>query len=80
MSTTTFDPVLTETSEILGEQAGETIDELVRDALNQGTTVLYANSKTQRTNLLSTDIITVTDVRKIALQMELFLRGVKRIW
>lgn len=68
---TTIDPILTETTEILGEQAGETIDEVVRDVLVAGTTLLYANSRTSRNTIIATDIITVADVRKIALQMEL---------
>lgn len=73
VSTTTFDPVLTEASEILGEQAGETIDELVRDVLNAGTSVIYANSRADRTYIANnaTDYITVADLRKVALQLEI---------
>lgn len=71
VSTTTIDPVLTETTELLGDQAGESIDELVRDTLVAGTTVLYANSRTSRVTIVATDIITIADVRKIALQLTL---------
>jgi len=72
VSTVTIDPVLTETTEILGEQAGETMDELVRDTLVLGTTVLYAQARTGRTYLeaASTSYITTADVRRIALQLE----------
>lgn len=71
VSTTTIDPILTETTEILGEQAGETIDELVRDVIVAGTTILYVGTETQRTNIAGTDNITAADVARIALQMEL---------
>lgn len=73
VSTTTIDPLLTETTEILGEQAGETIDEIVRDVIVAGTTVLYSTvgTATARDEIASTDIITAADVQLIALQMKL---------
>lgn len=71
VSTTTIDPILTETTEILGEQAGETIDELVRDTLVAGTTVLYVGTETARNTIAATDTITPADVLRIALQMEI---------
>lgn len=73
VSTTTIDPLLTETTEILGEQAGETIDEIVRDVIAAGTTVLYStvSANTQRSDIATTDIITAADVQLIALQMKL---------
>lgn len=71
VSTTTIDPLLSETSEILGEQAGETIDELVRDTLVAGTTIVYANAQTARNQVAATDTITPADVALIALTMEL---------
>ena len=40
---TGIDPVLTETIELLGEQAGETLDEIVRDVVAAGTNVLYSD-------------------------------------
>jgi len=71
VSTTTIDPLLTETSEILGEQAGETIDELVRDTLVAGTTVIYSGTNVARNTIAAGDIIDAEDVLRIALQMEL---------
>lgn len=71
VSTTTIDPILTETTELLGEQAGESIDELVRDTLVAGTTVLYVTPRVSRVTIVAADIITVADVRKIALQLTL---------
>lgn len=63
VSTTTIDPVLTETTALLGEEAGETIDELIRDQLVLGTTVLYANSRTSQITVASGDNMTVADLR-----------------
>lgn len=40
---TTLDPLLTETAEILGDQAGTTIDQVRRDVLVAGTSVAYSN-------------------------------------
>lgn len=68
VATTTFDPILTETTTVLGEQAGETIDELVRDVLNQGTTVYLSStaSASAARNAISTgDIISVLELRKV---------------
>lgn len=69
--TTTFDPLLSESTDILAEQAAETIDELIRDTVTAGTTVFYANARTARVNLVATDNITVADVANIAMQMKL---------
>ena len=72
VATVTIDPILTETTQILAENAAETLDQLTRDDLiSQGTTVLYANSRVSRVTIVAGDIITVVDLRKIVLQMEL---------
>ncbi len=71
VQTTTIDPLLAETTDILAEQAGETIDELVRDTIVAGTTVQYANDATSRTTIGTNDSITPADVALIALNMEL---------
>lgn len=36
---TSIDPIMTETSQLLGEQGGQTVDAIVRDILAAGTTV-----------------------------------------
>jgi len=40
----TYDPILTETAEILGEQAGDSLDQLCRDVMAAGTTIQYAST------------------------------------
>src|SRR4029077_4273723 len=71
VSTTTIDPLLKESTDILAEQAAETIDELVRDTAIAGTTVFYAGGRVSRVTLAAGDIITVADVVNIAMQMQL---------
>lgn len=61
---TAIDPILTETAQLLGEQAGESIDTLVRDILAAGTSVQYANGKVSRVTVAATDVLTVTEIRK----------------
>lgn len=57
------DPVLVEAAEILGDQMGDTIDQLTRDVLAAGTVVTYVGD-TSRGGVTSTDLITATEVRK----------------
>jgi N4-gp56 family major capsid protein len=50
------DANLMETAEVLGEQAGETLDILTRDVLTAGTNVVYVN-QTQRSDITTSDTI-----------------------
>lgn len=59
-----LDPLLTETSQIMGENAGESMDTIVRDIIAAGTNVLYANGKASRVTVASTDKITALDILK----------------
>lgn len=61
---TAIDPVLDETADLLGEQSAETLDVVAREVLAAGTTVQYANGKTARNTITSTDVLTVLEVRK----------------
>jgi N4-gp56 family major capsid protein len=60
----TPDPILTETAEILGDQVGDTLDQLTRDVMIAGTTVQYASTATQRTDVTAAMKLTATEVRK----------------
>jgi N4-gp56 family major capsid protein len=40
----TYDPILTETADILGEQAGLSLDTMLRDIMAAGTTIQYAST------------------------------------
>ena len=61
---TSIDPVLAETAELLGEQAGLTIDRIVRDVLHTGTSVQYSAGRVSRVTVAAGDILTVDEIRK----------------
>ena len=59
-----IDPVITESTDVLGEQAGESIEEIARAELVTGTSVVFANAVANRATLAAvTDRIDSTDVR-----------------
>lgn len=57
-------PRVLELNEALGRQAGETMDSLTADVLAGAKNVQFPNGKTARSELKSTDVLTVTDIRK----------------
>lgn len=59
-----IDPVLTETGQVLGEQAGLTLDTVVRDVVAAGTNVQYANGGISRATVAKTDVLNSTEIRK----------------
>lgn len=61
---TSIDPILTETAELLGEQAGYTIDTIIRDIIVAGTSVQYANNRASRVTVAAGDNLTVLEIRK----------------
>lgn len=58
------DPIITETTEILGDQASDTFDQLTRDVLAAGTSVFYANGVGGRSSVAAN--VALADYRKIA--------------
>lgn len=61
---TAIDPILTETAQLLGEQAGESIDAITRDILAAGTSVQYAAGRASRATVAAGDNLTVDEIRK----------------
>jgi N4-gp56 family major capsid protein len=61
---TTYDPILTETSEILGDQMGDTLDQLTRDVMVAGTTVQYASTAAARGDITAAMKLTAAEVRE----------------
>lgn len=66
ISLVAIDPVVTESTELLGEQAGLTLDTVTRDVLVEGTTVQYAGGKTSTDAITASDKLTSTEVKKCA--------------
>jgi len=64
---TGIDPVLTETSELLGEEAQVVIDNRIQEAISTGTNVYFAGNVTTRAGLetATTKYLTASDIKKI---------------
>lgn len=60
-----IDPMVTETSQLMGENAAESMDSIVKDIVTAGTNVVYAGGKLSRATITATDIITASDILKI---------------
>lgn len=60
----TLDPVLTETAELLGQQAGNSLDQICRDVIIAGTTVQYASTASGRTSVTSSMKMTRQEIRE----------------
>ena len=59
----TEDPVRLEANEVLADQAGDTLDQIVRDILVAGTSVIYSGtSNTQNDHVAAGDVITSANV------------------
>ena len=61
---TTLDPLLTETADVLGQQAGNSLDQLCRDVIIAGTTVQYASTSTSRVTVTSSMKLNRDEVRQ----------------
>lgn len=61
---TTLDPVLTETADVLGQQAGNTLDQLCRDVIIAGTTIQYASTSSSRATVASSMKISRDEIRE----------------
>lgn len=61
---TAIDPIITEATELIGQQAGRTLDTITREIITAGTNVAFANGKTARTGLAATDTLKVIDIQK----------------
>lgn len=62
VSLTNVEPVLTEAAEVLGEQAGQSLDIIYRDTLVAGTSVIYSSGDANRAAV--SHLITTTDLDK----------------
>lgn len=67
---TGLDPVVTELSEVLGEQAGEKIEAITLATLTAGTQVVYGGGKLARTELTKEDVLTADMILKVATQLK----------
>lgn len=61
---TTLDPLLTETADLLGQQAANSLDQLCRNVMVAGTTVQYASTATTRLTVTSSMKLNRAEVRE----------------
>lgn len=67
---TSFLDLPMEYKKLIGQNAGETINEKVRDVLKAGTSVNYANAAAARQNLIGTDTADLDDFIDVATSLE----------
>lgn len=60
----TYDPILTETAEILGDQAGDSIDQLCRNVVAAGTTIQYASTAAADTDITAAMVLNRAEVKE----------------
>lgn len=65
LSMTAFDNVISSGVELLGYQAGLTVDTVVRDVVAATSNVVYASGVADRTAIANTNVATIADVRKV---------------
>lgn len=67
---TAIDNNMVEATELLGNQAGETLDTVTREILNSGTNVIYAGGVASRQALTGTQVPKVIDFQKVARKLK----------
>jgi len=60
----TLDPIMTENSELLGQQAGNSLDQVCRDVIIAGTTIQYASTATSTVTVTASMKLTRTEIRE----------------
>lgn len=70
LQTTGIDPVVTEASELCGEQAALSVELALAEKLFAGTNVMFAGGKASRTALGAGDVITGNDIKKLRRQLK----------
>ena len=68
-----IDPIVAETTKLLGSQAGRTLDTVTREVINAGTNVIYAPAGstpvTSRANVATTSLMTLDVIRQAVLML-----------
>ena len=67
---TSPDPWATEMASVLGQQAGNTLDQLTRDVMVAGTTVQYASSATSRGTVTSAMKLNKSEIQEAVLTLQ----------
>lgn len=65
-----YDPIVAEATEALGESMGDSLDQLTRDVMAGGTTVIFASTAGSRAQIGSGMRLTSTEIRKALATIE----------
>lgn len=68
---TAIDNNVLEATDLIGDQAGRTLDTITRDAIAAGTNVIYINNKEGRSSLTAADTLDLVSIQKAATQLKL---------
>ncbi len=68
---TALDNVISDASELLGEQLGNVMDMIVRDVMHSTTNVQFANGKVSASAIAASDVLTVDEIRKAVRTLKL---------
>lgn len=60
----TYDPILTEAAEVLGDQAGDSVDQLCRNVLAAGTTIQYASTAVADADITAAMVLNRAEVKE----------------
>lgn len=64
LDTTAYDPVKSDSVELLGEQIGTVVEWVTRDVMAAGTSVQYAGGRVSRAAITAADKLTVDEIRR----------------
>jgi N4-gp56 family major capsid protein len=70
LSLTSIDNSIASAVDLLAYEAALSIDSVIRDVVDGGTSVLYASGVANRTSLIATDVMQVADVRKVVRELK----------
>lgn len=70
LSLTSIDNSIASAVDLLAYEAAITIDTVIRNVVDGGTSVLYASGVANRTSLIDTDVTQVADVRKVVRELK----------
>lgn len=70
LSLTSIDNSIASAIDLLAYEAALSIDTVIRNVLDDGTSILYASGVANRTSISATDVTTVADVRKVVRELK----------
>ena len=70
LSLTSIDNSIASAVDLLAYEAALSIDSVIRDVVDGGTSILYASGVANRTSISATDVMQVADVRKVVRELK----------